>query len=125
APVAMAATRRDAFLQLDELKAALRLGRAGRRGLTLAAGLHGLLGLAWFHDGTPFRINSGLRWYGAVIPRRADRAPRRGRAGAGLACGKTAPAPWKRIPSLAADQVNRAWPLCKAVNRQSICAQAW
>jgi hypothetical protein len=55
------ATGSDPFLQLDELEAALALGRAGRRGLALAAGLHGRLDLARFHEGTPFRINSGLR----------------------------------------------------------------
>jgi hypothetical protein len=57
----MAATWGDPFLQLDEVKAALPLGLALRRGLALAAGLHGRLDLAWFLDGTPFRINSGLR----------------------------------------------------------------
>jgi hypothetical protein len=61
APFAITPTRGDPFLQLDELEAALALGRAGRRGLALAAGLHGRLGLARFHGGTPFRINCGLR----------------------------------------------------------------
>src|SRR5260370_32360056 len=52
--------RRDAFLQLDDLEAALPLGLAGRRGLAFAAGLHGLLDLARFHDGTSFPSNGGL-----------------------------------------------------------------
>jgi hypothetical protein len=38
---------RDAFLQFDDLEAALALGRAGRRGLALAARLLGLLGQTW------------------------------------------------------------------------------
>jgi hypothetical protein len=55
------AARSDSFLQLDDLEAALPLGWAGRRGLALAAGLHGLLDLARFHDGTSFRTHGGLR----------------------------------------------------------------
>src|SRR6516164_4444818 len=76
-PTISGVARRDPFLQLDKLEAALPLGLAGRRGLGLAAGLYGRLDLAWFHDGTSFRINSGLRFDEAIIPRRADRAPGR------------------------------------------------
>jgi hypothetical protein len=68
-------TGRDAFLQLDDLEAALPLGLAGRRGVALEAGLHGRFDFSWFHDGTSFRIDSGLRYQQAVIPRRADRTP--------------------------------------------------
>jgi hypothetical protein len=57
-----ALTGRDAFLQFDDLEAALALGRAGQRGLTLVAGVHGLLDLARFHEGTSFRTNGGLRY---------------------------------------------------------------
>jgi hypothetical protein len=53
---------RDAFLQPDELEAALPLRLAWRRGLALAAGLNGRLDLAWFHEGTSFRSISGLRY---------------------------------------------------------------
>jgi hypothetical protein len=87
----MATTRRDAFLQLDELEAPLPLGLTGWRGLALVAGLHGLVGLARFHDGTSFRINSSLRYHEVVIARRSVCAPAGApavagaRAGAGLA----------------------------------------
>jgi len=45
--------RRDPFLQLDDLEAALPLLRSRWRGLDLAAGLRGLLELARFHGEPP------------------------------------------------------------------------
>jgi hypothetical protein len=57
----LAAAWSDPFLQLDDLEAALPLGLTGWRCLALAVGQHGRLDLAWFHDGTSFQINSGLR----------------------------------------------------------------
>jgi hypothetical protein len=81
---ATAAPGRNSFLQLDELEAPLTLGLPRWRGLILAARLHWRLDLEWFHFGTSFLVNGGLRYRGAVIYRRADRAP--GRCWAGDFC---------------------------------------
>jgi hypothetical protein len=59
---------RNPFLELDDLEAALALLLAGWRGVGLARGLRRLLDFAWFHDGTSFRTQSGLRYHGAARP---------------------------------------------------------
>jgi hypothetical protein len=46
-------SRRDPFLQFDDLEATLPLGLASWRDLDLAAGLRGLLELARFHGEPP------------------------------------------------------------------------
>jgi hypothetical protein len=61
------AARRDAFLQLDDLEAAFPFALVGRRGSVFAVRLNLGLGLAWFHGGTSFRSNSGLRYEEAFI----------------------------------------------------------
>jgi hypothetical protein len=48
--------QRDAFLQLDDLEAALPLGLADWRRLVLAARFHGLFRLTWFHGEAPSKM---------------------------------------------------------------------